>query len=291
MNREEAQFRVFKNLINEARLDEIAKNELLRGLANMAVEARRHGRPEPLAAAAAYNQVTAAFSLNRMRDLNRLKEQRFLEVFLSVEKSHVPFSDEPGIYFPPLKTWQAVTKIRKEKYEVSSLPDDEKGRKEAGDISKILAEPIDTKDFTTEMTLNDFLGMLTLRIKGKYQKDLNFLIYEGAFKEEKADAPDVGETMVKFKPYPNVMSVATALRYALSKIPTNNATYLIRRNYVEITTIDFMTREKVLRVYPVADLIVPYTVGGTANQLGAAAKAEISRPNPARQLKWVRPGK
>src|SRR5205085_5684878 len=86
-DRTEAQFRVFKNLMNVARVEEHTKNEVLRGLESMAVEARRQGRPEPLVAAAAANQVSAAFNLQRAAEIRQIKEQRFMEVMLSVEKS------------------------------------------------------------------------------------------------------------------------------------------------------------------------------------------------------------
>src|SRR5207237_4131703 len=49
-DRTEAQFRAFKNLMYVARLEEHTKNEVLRGLEEMAVEARRQGRPAPLVA-------------------------------------------------------------------------------------------------------------------------------------------------------------------------------------------------------------------------------------------------
>ncbi len=264
-NRAEAQFRIYKNLMNIARLEEHAKIEVLRGLEEITFEARRQGRADPLAAIAAYNQVSAAFSLQRARDLNQLKERRFLEVYLSVERSAVPFSDEPGIYFPPLKTWQAISALRKEKYEVSSLPDDEKGRKEAKSIAAMLTETIKTSDIPQTATLKDVLGLFIERMAEK-GKELPILIDTNAFKEDAADAPDPYDTTVKFPPYPKTMSLATALRFALSQIPSNNATYLIRRNYIEVTTNDRMVREKVLRVYPVGDLVIPISQsGGTQN--------------------------
>jgi len=264
-DRIEAQFRVYKNLMNLARFEEHTKTEVLQGLENMAIERRRQGGREPLVAAAAYNQVSAAFNLQRAREIRQLKEQRFMEVMLSVDKSHIPFSDEPGIYFPPLKTWQAITKLRKEKYEVSSLPDDDKGRKEAKSIADLLAEPLPMGDFQNPMTLKEALGLFYEKFAAK-QKELPIMIDTAAFKEENPDAAEVYDTPVKFPPYPKVMSMATALRIALSQVPTNNATYLIRRNYIEVTTNDRMVREKVLRVYPVGDLVIPISqAGGTQN--------------------------
>ena len=95
-DRTEASFRVYKNLMNIARREEHTKNEVLHGLEQMAVEARNQGRAEPMVAQAAYNQVSAGFNLQRAREIRQLKEQRFLEVMLSVDKSSVPFSDSPA---------------------------------------------------------------------------------------------------------------------------------------------------------------------------------------------------
>src|SRR5262245_19913959 len=251
--------------MNIARMEEITKNEVLRGLESMAVEARREGRPEPLVALVAYNQVSAAFNLQRAAELKQLKDQRFMEVMLSVEKSHVPFSDEPGIYFPPLRTWKAITDLRKENYEVSSLPVDDKGTKEATSVAKMLAEPIETSNFQQKMPLRDFLGLLYEIFKRKNQ-ELGILIDTNAFKEENPDAPSPYDVEIQFQPFPKTMSTATALRVALSQIPTGNATYMIRRNYIEVTTNTFMVREKVLRVYPVGDLVIPISqTGGMQN--------------------------
>src|SRR5205085_9140405 len=130
----------------------------------------------------------------------QLKDQRFMEVMLSVEKSHVPFSDEPPIYFPPLRTWKAITDLRKEKYEVSSLPLDDKGNKEAASVAKMLAEPIDTAPFQNKMTLRDFLGLLYDIFKKKDNKEFGILIDTNAFREENPDAPSPSEEDIVFQP-------------------------------------------------------------------------------------------
>ncbi len=264
-DRTEAQFRVFKNLMALARFEEHTKNEVLDGLKQMAVNANLERRQVPLVATAAYEQTSASFNLQRAREMRQLKEQRFLETMLSVDKSNVPFSDEPAIYFPPLKTWQAISNLRKEKYIVSSLPDDPQGTKEAAAVSKMLLEMIPTKNFEGVTTIKDAIEMLSDSVARKNNgQELPILIDSNAFKEENADAPDLYEAPLKFPKYPKVMSAATALRIILSFAPTNNATYLIRRSYIEVTTLDRMIREKVLRVYPVGDLVIPISqTGGT----------------------------
>src|SRR5205814_7400795 len=48
------------------------------------------------------------------------------------------------------------------------------------------------------------------------------------------------------------------LRKVLARIPVpSGATYIIRRDIIEITTGAFARAEKTVRVYPVADLVIP----------------------------------
>ncbi|MBI3410031.1 MAG: VWA domain-containing protein [Planctomycetes bacterium] len=263
--RVEAQFRVYKSLMWLARVEEKTKHDLIYALEGMAADARLKNQPIPVVAKAAYDQTLAGYNLRKQQDLKRLREERFLAVYLEVEKSHVPYPDEPGIYFPPLATWKAIRDIRKGQYEVSSLPDDPVGLKEAKQIEKYLSEKVEMKDFLNPMTLKEALGLLYEKFQAK-NMELPILIDSAAFKEENPDAPDIYEASVKFQPFPKWMPAATFLRLALSQVPTNNATYLIRRNFIEITTNERQARQKVLRVYPVGDLVIPISqTGGQSN--------------------------
>lgn len=259
--RVEAQLRVFRGIMAQARMEEHAKRQAIAGLVVMQEEARARGVPVPVATQAAYDQVLASYNLQKYQDLRRLRQERFLATMLEVEKSHVPFPDEPTIHFPPLAMWDTLRKLRKEKYEVSSLPDDDKGRAEANAINRLLGETIETDQLQIGLTLKEFIGLVAEKFAAR-GKELPIIIDTEAFKEDAPEIGDLYDTPVRFPPYPKRMTVATALRLALAKIPTNNATYLIRRNFVEVTTIERQTREKVLRVYPVGDLVIPIS-GGT----------------------------
>ena len=138
-----------------------------------------------------------------------------------------------------MRTWQAITNLRKDKYDVAYVPTDDEGRKQANNISRLLGETIDMEKFPNPMLLKDALGLFydIFKARGKGQ-ELPILIDTSAFKEA-ADADmvlDIYDSPVKFPPYPKTMTVATALRLALSQVPTNNATYIIRRSFIEITT-------------------------------------------------------
>jgi tetratricopeptide (TPR) repeat protein len=255
----ESRFRVFRNLMNHARFERYTHEKLLQGLRDMQNQATLEGKRWPLATQSAYFQVQSNYNLQVWQELKRLRDLGFLAVLLEVEKSHIPYPDEPPIHFPPLATWQAITKLRKEKYAVTNLPDDPQARMAAQRIHKLLEETIDMKDFQAPMTLGEALSLIQDKVNAKHKEEdaLPILIDAEAFKEENPDAPDVYDTQVKFPKFPRKMSIATALRIALSKVPTNNATYLIRRNMIEVTTIERQTKERVLAVYPVGDLVIP----------------------------------
>ncbi len=130
-DRVDAQFRLYKNLMTQARFEERTKNDIMQAMVAMQDEARAKGYSVPTASKAMYDIALAALPLQTHNSLIRKREAGWLTILMGVEKSHVPYPDEPGIYFPPLATWKAIIRARKDKYDVMSLPDDYEGRKEA----------------------------------------------------------------------------------------------------------------------------------------------------------------
>jgi hypothetical protein len=265
-DRIEGQFRVYKSLMARARFEETTMREVLTGLTALKRDAEIKGLDVPVAINSAYFQTAIGYNLQQMVELRRRKEAGFMATMMSVERSAVPFSDEPPVYFPPLATWKAITSTRKDKYESLSLPDDPIARAEAMRIYKMLDQPIETKDFQApNMTLKEFLGLLDDKLTSKGM-EVPILIDFEAFKEATPDAykeeSDLYDVKVKIPAVPKRLALAVVLRIALSKLPTNDATYLIRRNFIEVTTVTRQTNEKVLRVYPVADLVLPISPFG-----------------------------
>ncbi|MFQ3592818.1 MAG: vWA domain-containing protein, partial [Gemmataceae bacterium] len=84
--------RVFHNLMDQAReLEAERQAEAIRqDLVNQ-------GMIVPPAVSAAYRIGQAAYHLREQRDMRRIREDRFLAVLLEVDRSHVPFPDEPAI--------------------------------------------------------------------------------------------------------------------------------------------------------------------------------------------------
>jgi hypothetical protein len=103
-------------------------------------------------------------------------------------------------------------------------------------LRALLDEVIDMKEFQQPMTFKEVLALLVSKVKDA-GKELNIVVNVDAFRDENPDAPDIYDTAVRFPSAPKRMAVGNALRYALSRVPTANATFLVRVNYLEVTTL------------------------------------------------------
>jgi hypothetical protein len=104
-------------------------------------------------------------------------------------------------------------------------------------LAKLLDTSIDLKNFQQEMTLKEALEALHETFADREGGGLSILVNADAFKEENPDAPDIFDTKIKFPSVPKKLPAAEALNFMLSKVPTSNATFLIKRDYLEVTTL------------------------------------------------------
>jgi hypothetical protein len=102
-------------------------------------------------------------------------------------------------------------------------------------LIQVLNERIDMKDLQVELTLKEFLGYIT-DVMTNRQLDLPFVVDTEAFKQETPDLGDLLDTRIRFVAAPRQMTVAAALRVALDRVPTNNATFVIMPDHILITT-------------------------------------------------------
>lgn len=114
------------------------------------------------------------------------------------------------------------------------------------DLLASLAEPIETKDLATPMTLKDMLGLLYEKMAGS-GIELPIVVDSNAFREEAADAPDPLEAQVNLPTVPRTMSLEKALRHAVNQLPTNNGAIVVREGYVEVTTQGAANPERLLK--------------------------------------------
>lgn len=234
--------RVFHNLMAQARFEDAYKQGL-----SIVQDAVHQGTPVPPTAVAAMHMGLLAHHLREAREIQRVREERYLATMLQVERSHVPFPDEPPVQFPPAASWRALSSLRKERYESSGLmEDDPVALKKIRDLQAKLAMPITIDSFDANTPLREALGFLSERY------GLTILIDTQAFKDD-LQINEIESGPVKLPKMVNV-SLGTVMRLLLSQ---QQATFLIRRDYVEVTTPQRQAAEKTVRAYPVADLVTP----------------------------------
>jgi hypothetical protein len=233
--------RAFGALMNQARYEEAYKEALV-----LQQEQITKGRPVPISATAGYMMALNAANLREWEELRRIKEDRFLLTMLQVDRSHVPFPDEPPVAFPPAATWRELTAMRKDKYDAIGL--EGAASRNALKIRDMLNNPVSLDKAVEGSPLKDVLEFLS----EKY--NLTFIVDTQAFEQAGVGGGrNVQETPVNLPRMPGV-TLSTVMRFLLAQV---NGTYLIRRDYVEITTTDRSIAEKAVRAYPVADLVIP----------------------------------
>lgn len=133
------------------------------------------------------------------------------------------------------------------------------GQKKTGDkesarkselLYAVLEEPIDMAGLSQgELKLKELLEHLREQFAAR-DKELAIFVDSTAFQQENPDAQGVLETMVKFDAIPKKQKAGAILRQALGRVPTNNATFLLRGGVIEITTLD-RAKPEVLLGYPI----------------------------------------
>jgi hypothetical protein len=108
-----------------------------------------------------------------------------------------------------------------------------KAREESLALIRMLEQTIETKGLQEPVKLKVALEYFFDQFGGK----LPILVDKNAFSAELGpDSEDPYETVVCLPPVPAKMSVDRALRAIITQIGNGNATYVIRRNWIEITT-------------------------------------------------------
>jgi tetratricopeptide (TPR) repeat protein len=238
--------RVYHNLMDQAR-----EQQAYRHAQAIRKDLIDQGLPVPPAVTGAYAVGLAGYHLRENQELRRIRQERWLAVMLEVEKSHIPFPDEPPVEFPPPAVWRELSELRKARYESTSFGADMPSR--GIELQHLLSKPVQYEGLEDpKATLQDALEQLAKRY------NLSFDINEKAFKFDNIAEPGKAE-VASPNPIPAMhTTLSTVLRRILSRVPApTGATYIIRRDVIEITTGTFAGAEKTVRVYPVADLVTP----------------------------------
>ncbi len=232
----------FRQLMKQARF-ELAYQE-----AQLMIQERIvKGQTIPPAAVASYIIGQQATQLREWKELVRIREDRYLLTMMQTEKSFIPYPDEPPVHFPPAAVWRELTSLRKEAYQHSNLGP-------APTQSQIqLKNTIENQEVNLDdANLNDIpLFEMLQKLSKRYA--VTFVIMEEYFRAEqvqdiKEKKPNLAATQLRG------MKLGTFLDIVLLSM---NATYIVRPDYVEITTFNRRLEEKVTRTFDVADLVIP----------------------------------
>ena len=257
--------RVYRNLMDQAREQEAQKQ-----MEAARTELVNRGLPVPQSVTSGYIVAENRYYLREAQELRRIREERFLATLLEVERSHIPFPDEPPVEYPSAAVlrrmtrgrydnWRDFSKNRIERYAVSTFGSDNPAQLNA--VRDLLNTRINYGGLEDKVKLIEVLQQLKSGILSKLPggRDVEFDINDKAFKVEQFPG-NVAETEIAPPPIPPLENVTlkTVLTRILARIPSaSGATYVIRPGTIEITTGQMAAAEKAIRVYPVADLVTP----------------------------------
>ncbi len=249
--RTKARIDAFRQLMQQARY-ELAYQE-----AQLMIQERvAKGEVVPNQAVASYIIGQQATQLREWKELVRIREDRFLLAMMQTEKSHIPYPDEPPVHFPPAAVWRELTGNRKERYSNMMLGP------EASPTQRKLQSIVENSRVSYEKNLNDTPLFEMLQDLAK-RHDVTFIIMEEYFKVDgiqniREAKPNLTATRLEG------LTLGSFLDIVLQSI---NATFIVRPDYIEITTFNRRLEEKVTRVFPVADLVVPIPNAVVQSQL------------------------
>ncbi|NBW97426.1 MAG: hypothetical protein EBR28_12030, partial [Planctomycetia bacterium] len=172
-------------------------------------------------------------------------ERGFMDVLHQVDIAAIPMPDEPPIIYPSAARWREITKLR-EKYKSVDLANPGSGEQR---IYEALDKPVQNFEFT-ETPLRDVIAQI------QDSQGIPVQIDTKAFEDAGLDL----ETPVTKNL--SGISLRSALRLLLGDL---DLTYLVKDEVLMITTKDKAAETMVVKVYPVADLVIPVNPQGGVN--------------------------
>ncbi|MCI0333714.1 MAG: VWA domain-containing protein [Planctomycetes bacterium] len=166
--------------------------------------------------------------------------QNYFDTLYQVELSHVPFPDDPPIVYPAAPIWEELTNRRKERYGSMDLKATGEAERR---IEAALRAPLHTTGMDyTETPLEEVVNLL------QEEYGIPIQIDDTALEETGLDPTEPVTVNL------HNVSLRSALRLMLEKL---QLTYIIRDEVLIITTPEDAEVELVVKVYPVADLVLP----------------------------------
>ncbi|QDU23987.1 VWA domain-containing protein [Urbifossiella limnaea] len=251
-DRTKARIDAFRQLMQQARY-ELAYQE-----AQLMIQERvSRGQTVPSTAVASYIIGQHATQLREWRELVRIREDRFLLTMMQAEKSHIPYPDEPPVHFPPAAVWRQLTEGdgqrpgRRDRYGNTAL-----GAQPSPSMLRLrsiiedgLPVELQGKDLKTT-PLQEVLADLSKRY------EITFVINQNAPGMEGLDQSTANANKLSASTL-NGLRLGTFLDVYLRGLSVPNITYVVRPDYIEITSYEARLTDKVTTTFAVADLVIP----------------------------------
>ncbi len=170
------------------------------------------------------------------------RHQAYFDTIYQIELSHIPFPDDPPIIYPDAEYWEALT-VRRKKWASVDLSARSKSEER---IQSTLREPLKAPLEFEEQPLSDAMA----QIADEYQIPIQF---DNAALDEIAISPDTEVTLPALR---NV-TLRSALNIMLKQPGLEDLTYIIEEEVLLITTEERANESLKVKVYPVADLVLP----------------------------------
>ncbi len=167
--------------------------------------------------------------------------RNYFDTLYEVEKSSVPFPDDPPIVYPAAPVWEELSARRKDRYGAMDLKATGEAEK---NIDKALRSPLPQAGLSyTDTPLTEVASDLQQRFGIPVIVDKPALEELGVNADEPVTIPELHN-----------VSLRSALRLMLKNL---QLTYIIKDEVLMITTPDRAEKNLVVKVYPVADLVLP----------------------------------
>lgn len=250
-DRTKARIDRFRFLMSQARF-ELAYREAQ----VMEQERVSRGLPVPPEVYTTYRVGQSATQLREQRELKRLREDRFLTTLLQVEKSFIPYPDEPPVHFPPATVWRELRE-RRAPYEFRNAAFGTNTPKSLLELRSIVEGTHDIPGVPKRVILDGPVANLDLplvfdELERKFQRRIKFQIRDEMFKA--LAVPELEDIRkYKFKREQNLsgLTLGSFLDILLSEI---KGSYIVRPEYIEITTAEQRLYQKVTRAFEIGDL-------------------------------------
>ena len=239
----QARITQFKELMQRARFEEAYQEAQV-----MIAERVDRGLPVPVESIGAYRIGQSAYHLRELRELKRIRENNYLLTMLQVEKSFVPYPDEPPVHFPPARVWQELTARRTANN--ANLTFGANAPRSLLDIQDALENKTVNLDTPLQnLPLKSLLDIL----RDKFQ--IPFFVREDLFRATRG-AEDVNDAKFTIGSPLNGVKLGSFLDVVLLNLSGGGASYIVRPEYIEIVPTEYRLTEKQFRAFEVGDLVL-----------------------------------